>query len=299
MQVAKLLGRGVLGGVGITAGFDRLTHWTGPDVWCLAFGTACSCSSTLPDTLISPSEPHRCWVHASGKFRPSLASEPLSLLDAVAHVTVVLDSGLCVPSARHVSTRTLVAQPGAGDLDGAVRPVAQSDPAVCVVGLLPRLPAGRAPAGAAVAQTLHWNPPEALWNLIGGWQQRLPPSAWDGSCFAQIRQRKQAVCCGRWYHPRAIRDHSALDLSLYLLVLVIAVAYAIVLQLDTLNHHADELPESPSAVYVALARRRWIWVPPSNVALIVVLSLPRRRVPVPRSSCIEPSEPMPRGPTIP
>ncbi len=38
MQVAKLLGRGVLGGVGITAGFDHITKWTGPDVWCLAFG---------------------------------------------------------------------------------------------------------------------------------------------------------------------------------------------------------------------------------------------------------------------
>src|ERR1035438_9578754 len=38
MQLAKLLGQGILAGDSITSGFDRLAHWTGPDVWCLAFG---------------------------------------------------------------------------------------------------------------------------------------------------------------------------------------------------------------------------------------------------------------------
>jgi alginate O-acetyltransferase complex protein AlgI len=38
MQFAKLLGRGILGGDGIVSGFDHATQWSGPDVWCLAFG---------------------------------------------------------------------------------------------------------------------------------------------------------------------------------------------------------------------------------------------------------------------
>lgn len=38
VQLAKLLGQGILGGDGINSGFDRVTHWTGVDVWCLAFG---------------------------------------------------------------------------------------------------------------------------------------------------------------------------------------------------------------------------------------------------------------------
>ena len=38
MQVAKLLGQGILAGDGINSGFDRVAHWTGADVWCLAFG---------------------------------------------------------------------------------------------------------------------------------------------------------------------------------------------------------------------------------------------------------------------
>ena len=38
MQLAKLLGQGILGGDGIASGFDRVTHWSGIDVWCLALG---------------------------------------------------------------------------------------------------------------------------------------------------------------------------------------------------------------------------------------------------------------------
>jgi alginate O-acetyltransferase complex protein AlgI len=38
MQLGQLLGRGILNAGGVNAGFDRATQWSGPDVWCLAFG---------------------------------------------------------------------------------------------------------------------------------------------------------------------------------------------------------------------------------------------------------------------
>ncbi len=38
MQLARLLGQGILSGDGLTSGFDRATQWSGLDVWCLAFG---------------------------------------------------------------------------------------------------------------------------------------------------------------------------------------------------------------------------------------------------------------------
>ncbi len=38
MQLAKLLGQGILAGDGIASGFDHVANWSGPDVWCLAFG---------------------------------------------------------------------------------------------------------------------------------------------------------------------------------------------------------------------------------------------------------------------
>jgi len=38
MLFARLLGQGILAGDGINSGFDQATHWSGLDVWCLAFG---------------------------------------------------------------------------------------------------------------------------------------------------------------------------------------------------------------------------------------------------------------------
>ena len=38
MALARILGQGILAGDGINTGFDHATRWSGPDVWCLAFG---------------------------------------------------------------------------------------------------------------------------------------------------------------------------------------------------------------------------------------------------------------------
>jgi alginate O-acetyltransferase complex protein AlgI len=38
MEVAKLLGQGILAGDSVVSGFDRATRWSGTDVWCLALG---------------------------------------------------------------------------------------------------------------------------------------------------------------------------------------------------------------------------------------------------------------------
>jgi alginate O-acetyltransferase complex protein AlgI len=38
MQLAQLLAQGIFSGDGINSGFDHARHWSGADVWCLAFG---------------------------------------------------------------------------------------------------------------------------------------------------------------------------------------------------------------------------------------------------------------------
>jgi alginate O-acetyltransferase complex protein AlgI len=38
IQLARLLGQGILPGGGVNGGFDHVRQWSGPDVWCLAFG---------------------------------------------------------------------------------------------------------------------------------------------------------------------------------------------------------------------------------------------------------------------
>ena len=110
LQVAKLLGQGILGGDGITSGFDRVTRWSGPDVWCLAFGYALQ---------IFPGS------HSARKFCPSLRLyQPLSILDTLAHVALVLDSRLSVLPTHATAKGNVVAKPVPGHCDDAVRPVA-------------------------------------------------------------------------------------------------------------------------------------------------------------------------------
>ena len=38
MQIAQLVGKGIVSGAGVNGGFDQLTTWGGGDVWCLALG---------------------------------------------------------------------------------------------------------------------------------------------------------------------------------------------------------------------------------------------------------------------
>jgi hypothetical protein len=64
-----------------------------------------------------------------------------------------------------------------------------------------------------------------------------------------------------------------LDFSLYLLVFAIAVGYAIVLQAtQALDLHTHRTEKSSSGFLIALAQRRWYWLPALyTVALFIVV----------------------------
>src|ERR1051326_4888952 len=88
-------------------------------------------------------------LYRAGKLRSSISlHQSLGFLDAMAHVAVVLDSRLCISSARDVAARNVVAQLGSGDLHGGVWTVASCQRAISSVGPLSRRAAGAAPAGA-------------------------------------------------------------------------------------------------------------------------------------------------------
>ena len=65
MQLARLLGQGILAGDGISRGFDRVTHWSGTDVWCLAFGYGLQLFFDFAGYSISRSERPESWLHAT------------------------------------------------------------------------------------------------------------------------------------------------------------------------------------------------------------------------------------------
>src|SRR4029077_13542665 len=74
---------------------------------------------------------------------------PLGILDALAHVAVVLDPGLRLFSTRASAPRSVVAQSGAGVIHGRVRLMAQSHSAISDLGLLSRSAARLATPAAA------------------------------------------------------------------------------------------------------------------------------------------------------
>jgi alginate O-acetyltransferase complex protein AlgI len=272
MQVAKLLGRGVLGGLGITAGFDHITKWTGPDVWCLAFGyglqlffdfagyshiaigAAQVLGFTLPENFARPfasDSPSVFWTrwHMSLSFWiRDYVFLPLAVLRReLWWRNLVLVISMVLFGVWHKATLLFV-------LWG------------CYQGSL--LVAHR--LVQQLQRRFDWNPPEAVWNLAGWIATTICVSL--GWILFRANSLSQAGAMLRALALPESYGTLSLDLGLYLLVFVIALGYAIVLQaagaLDGYSHGAEQ---SQSGFFIALAKRRWYWLPALyTVALLTV-----------------------------
>ncbi len=156
MQIAQLLGKGVLGGEGINGGFDHVTRWSGLDV--LVPGVWLWLATLLRFCRLLARRHWGCkdsWVHRAGKLCPAIRlHHAVDFLDTLAHVVVVLDSRLRVPSPGGVAARSVVAKPGPHHCDDIVWLVAQRKYFVCVVGKLSRNTFSYAPAMASLAAGL-------------------------------------------------------------------------------------------------------------------------------------------------
>ncbi len=112
MQIAKLLGQGILAGDGINSGFDHVTRWSGTDV--LVPGVWVRITAILRLCRLLPYCDRRRQnprFYLTRELRCSVPiRHPIDFLDAMAHVAVVLDSGLCILPAGRVTTRGVVAK---------------------------------------------------------------------------------------------------------------------------------------------------------------------------------------------
>ncbi len=112
MQLAKLLGQGILAGDGIdSADSIARTRWSGPDVWCLAFGYGLQLFFDFAGySHIAIGAAQALGIAVPENFdRPFASTNAFDLLDALAHVAIVLDSRLRLLSAGHHAPRNLVA----------------------------------------------------------------------------------------------------------------------------------------------------------------------------------------------
>lgn len=273
MQLAKLLGQGILGGDGISSGFDRSVRWTGPDVWCLGFGYGLQLffdfagyshiaigagemlGFTLPENFARPLEsttPSIFWTrwHMSLSFWiRDYVFLPLAMLRrGTWWRNFVLVIAMVLFGVWHKATLLFVLW---GCYHG-------------VILVLHR-------QVQAVERRFDWTPPERSWTALS-WVVTISliNLGWiffRGNSISAVRQMLTAVITPATYGSHFLSG------SLYLLVAGLAGGYAaVLLSIELLNGPSEESDGIRTGAVGAIARWRWYWLPAIYaLALIFVL----------------------------
>ena len=283
MQLAQLLGQGILSGDGINSGFDHLTRWSGADVWCLVFGyglqlfldfagyshiaigAAMALGFTVPENFARPFQsttPSIFWTrwHMSLSFWiRDYVFLPLAVLRREVwwrHLVLVVS--MILFGLWHKASVLFI-------LWG------------CYHGVLLVLHRQT----QQLQRKFDWTPSSALWTPIS-WvvTTALISLGWiffRANSLAQVRQMLSAALS-----PASYSTH-VLSGSLYLLVMTLAAGYAIVLLVaeELYRYSVDPEvadPRSSSGVFTLIARNRWFWIPPLYLlALLLVVIVTHTR----------------------
>jgi D-alanyl-lipoteichoic acid acyltransferase DltB (MBOAT superfamily) len=273
IQLAKLLGQGVLAGDGISSGFDQTTQWSGTDVWCLAFGyglqlffdfagyshiaigAAQALGFTVPENFMRPfgsTTPSIFWTrwHMSLSFWiRDYVFLPLAMLrrelwwrNGLLLVSMVL-FGLW-----HKASLLFL-------LWG------------CYHGLLLVLQR----QVEQVGRRFDWNAPGWLWTPIS-WMATiaLVSLGWIFFRANSLAQAEQMLSAVLW--PRSYATHF-ISGSLYALVFGLAAGYAVVLFVIDRLQRCSEETNRESGLMVSIARWRWYWLPPLYAVALLFVSL--------------------------
>ena len=274
MQLAKLLGQGILAGDGINRGFDNLTQWSGADVWCLgvgfglqlffdfagyshiAIGAAQMLGITVPENFDRPfasTTPSIFWTrwHMSLSFWiRDYVFLPLAMIrrGKVWRNVVLILSMVLFGLWHKASLLFLLWGCYHGVLLVAHRQVQQME------------------------KRFGWEAQAALWSGVS-WivTMSLVSLGWiffRANSLAKTGQMLSAVASPASYSAHYLSG------SLYVLVLFLAVGYAAVLRMsESMNRHAegDQAAENSSGMMAMLARKRWYWVPPLYALVLMIL----------------------------
>lgn len=265
MQLARLLGQGILAGDGIASGFDHAAQWGGPDVWCLSFGyglqlffdfagythiavgAAKALGITIPENFARPfssGNPSVFWTrwHMSLSFwiRDYVFFPLATARREIWWRNLALIISMAVFGMWHGASLLFLIW---GCYHG-------------VLLVLHRLiqqwaPQHEAQAPSGLRASLGWAATAAFISL--GW------IFFRSGSLAQAGQMLAAIVS-----PASYTAHF-LSLNLYLLVGVLAFGYAIVLRIsDAVDRQlqAETSGAASQTTFLALlVRWRWIWVP--------------------------------------
>jgi alginate O-acetyltransferase complex protein AlgI len=282
MQFAQLLGQGILSGDGINSGFDHLARWSGPDVWCLAFGyglqlfldfagyshiaigAAQALGFTVPENFARPfksTTPSVFWTrwHMSLSF---WIRDYVFLPLAVARREVwwrnlALVFSMIVFGIWHKASWLFVLW---GCYHGALL-------------VLHRLV-------QQVERKFDWTPSPAIWSPVS-WLVTISLVSLGWIFFRANSLLEARQMLGAVLDPATYSSH-LLSGSLYGLVIGLAFGYALVLRtidmLDPDSAGEASFEELRSGVLTTLARHRWFWLPPLYVVvLLLVLAVTHTR----------------------
>jgi alginate O-acetyltransferase complex protein AlgI len=277
MQLARLLGQGILSGDGINRGFDRVTLWTGTDVWCLAFGYALqlffdfagyshmaigaaqALGFTVPENFARPFQsttPSIFWTrwHMSLSFwiRDYVFLGLATLRREMWWRNLALVLSMVLFGLWHKASVLFLLWGGYhGVLLVLHRQIQQ------------------------IQRKFDWSPPTALWTPLS-WLATTALISLGWILFRANSLPQAAQMLSAVFSPASYLSHF-LSGSLYLLVLALAAGYATVLLINGALDRSSIEPAAapadlPSPALAAIARYRWHWIPPLyGLALIVAL----------------------------
>jgi alginate O-acetyltransferase complex protein AlgI len=267
MTLARLLGQGILAGDGINSGFDRANQWSGPDVWCLAFGyglqlffdfagyshiaigAAQALGFIIPENFARPFESTTVsifWTRWHMSLSFWIRDYVFLPLATVRHEmwwrNLALVIAMLLFGLWHKATILFLL---CGTYHGVLLVVHRQ------VQQLQR--------------RRDWSPQTTSWRLLS-WVATIScvSMGWiffRANSLAQARHMFSSLLM-----PSSYISHS-LSGSLYLLIGLFALGYALALfVIDTLNAHLQapdvtETRERPGFAALA-ARTRWYWIPP-------------------------------------
>jgi alginate O-acetyltransferase complex protein AlgI len=282
MLLGQLLGRGILNHGGINAGFDQLTRWSGPDVWCLAFGyglqlffdfagyshiaigTAKMLGFTLPENFARPftsTTPSIFWTrwHMSLSFwiRDYVFLPLATLRREILWRNLALVVSMVLFGLWHKASLLFV-------LWG------------CYQGILLVLHR----QVQQVQQRLNWQPPTAFWTGLS-WVVTMTLVSFGWIFFRANSLPQAGQMLTALASPATYLTH-VLPATLYLLVLTLALAYAaVLLVMAAVDGYGERLgtkeASSRAKVINVIVRDRWVWLTPMYAfALLIVTWLVTR-----------------------
>ena len=275
MQIARLLGQGILAGDGIVSGFDHATQWSGADALCLAFGYglqlffdfagythiavggAKALGITVPENFERPfasTSPSVFWTrwHMSLSFwiRDYVFFPLAPLRREMWWRNLALALSMVAFGLWHkVALLFLIWGCYHGVLLVAHRQVQQS------------------------ARRFNWEPSAKLWTPLS-WAATatLISLGWiffRANSVTQAGQMLSAI-----FSPASYSSHF-LSSSLYVLVAMLSAGYLIVVLVsDAIDQSVTKTDSPHSGAFALIARWRWFWIPSLYfLALIFILMI--------------------------